>query len=182
MCETHSTMAKSQSVAILGGNGVYARHLVPRLIVRGHRVRALVRRPEAAAIARACGAEVAVADFFDERSLRSGLEGCDVAINLATSLPGPSGRGDYEANDRLRRDGTPIWAEACRRAGATSSLSSRAPSAVTIRRPGSARISFVPRSQRARARRSTGLPATRIFERGSFAERRARTGGRARCR
>ena len=176
-------MAKSQSVAILGGNGVYARHLVPRLIVRGHRVRALVRRPEAAAIARACGAEVAVADFFDERSLRSGLEGCDVAINLATSLPGPSGRGDYEANDRLRRDGTPIWAEACRRAGATSSLSSRAPSAVTIRRPGVSsdflRSAF---AARARARRSTGLPATRIFERGSFAERRARTGGRARCR
>ncbi|HVZ32229.1 MAG TPA: NAD(P)H-binding protein [Polyangiaceae bacterium] len=109
-------MQKPQRVAVLGANGVYARHLIPRLVARGHRVRALVRRPESAGLAIACGAEVRVADIFDERSLRLGLEGCDVAINLATSLPGPSGRGDFESNDHLRRRGTPIWAEACRQA------------------------------------------------------------------
>ena len=38
-------------------------------------------------------------------------------MNLATSLPGPSGRGDFAANDRVRRDGTPIWLEACAAAG-----------------------------------------------------------------
>ncbi len=58
-----------------------------------------------------------MADIFDEASMLAALEGCDVGINLATSLPGPSGRGDYDANDRLRRDGTPIWVEACRKAG-----------------------------------------------------------------
>src|SRR5262249_48572834 len=79
-------------------------------------VRALVRRPEAAGLARACGAAVHVADIFDGAALRGALEGCDLAINLATSLPGPSGRGDYQANDDLRRNGTPIWAEACRQA------------------------------------------------------------------
>jgi nucleoside-diphosphate-sugar epimerase len=109
-------MEKARRIAVLGGNGVYARHLIPRLVARGHGVRALVRRPEAAGLAAACGAEVAVANIFDEPSLRAGLEDCDVAINLATSLPGPSGRGDYQANDKLRRDGTPIWAEACRQA------------------------------------------------------------------
>jgi nucleoside-diphosphate-sugar epimerase len=35
---------------------------------------------------------------------------------LATSLPGPSGRGDFAANDRLRREGTPILIDACRQA------------------------------------------------------------------
>jgi NAD(P)-dependent dehydrogenase (short-subunit alcohol dehydrogenase family) len=95
----------SLRVAILGATGVHGRHLVPRLTAAGYRVRALARRPEAAA------------DIFDEASLRAGLVGCDVAINLATSLPGPTSRGDHARNDRLRREGTPIWVRACRDAG-----------------------------------------------------------------
>jgi nucleoside-diphosphate-sugar epimerase len=107
----------ASTIAVLGANGVYGRHLVPRLVGRGHRVRALVRRPDAATIAAACGAELRVADVFDAASLRAGLAGCDVGINLATTLPGPSGRGDFAANDRLRREGTPIWVDASRAAG-----------------------------------------------------------------
>lgn len=105
------------TVAILGANGVYGRHLTPRLIAAGYDVRALVRRVEAAGVARGCGAEVRVADIFDADSLRGGLDGCDVCINLATSLPGPSGRGDYDVNDRVRREGVPLLLEACRSAG-----------------------------------------------------------------
>jgi nucleoside-diphosphate-sugar epimerase len=101
------------SIAVLGATGVYGRHLIPRLVARGYRVRALVRRPDRAATAAACGAEVRRADVFDGASLRAGLEGCDVGINLATSLPGPRGTGDYAANDHLRREGTPIWVRAC---------------------------------------------------------------------
>lgn len=105
-------------IAVLGATGVYGRHLVPHLIAAGHRVRALARRPEAAAIAAACGAERAAADLMDEASLRAGLAGCDVAINLATSLPGPARKGgDYAQNDRLRREGTPLFVRACREAG-----------------------------------------------------------------
>jgi nucleoside-diphosphate-sugar epimerase len=107
----------TKTVAVLGANGVYARHLIPRLVGAGYRVRALVRRPEAAGVARGCGAEVRIADVFDAQSVRSGLAGADVGINLATSLPGPSGRGDYEVNDRVRREGAPLWVEACRAAG-----------------------------------------------------------------
>jgi nucleoside-diphosphate-sugar epimerase len=105
------------TLGILGATGVYGRHLIPRLAARGLRVRALVRRPEAAGVARACGAEIHVVDIFDGGSLRAVLKGCDVGVNLATSLPGPSGRGDFAANDRLRRDGTPIWVDACKDAG-----------------------------------------------------------------
>src|SRR5262245_4165318 len=104
------------SIAVLGG--VYGRHLIPRLVARGYRVRALVRRPETAATAAVCGAEVRRADIFDAASLRAVLEGCDVGINLATSLPGPrGGTGDYATNDRLRREGTPIWIRACQEVG-----------------------------------------------------------------
>ena len=94
-----------QTIAVLGANGVYARWLLPRLVADGHNVRALVRRPEAAGVARACGADIRAADIFDEASLIAGLKGCEIGINLATSLPGPSGRGSYEANDRVRREG-----------------------------------------------------------------------------
>jgi nucleoside-diphosphate-sugar epimerase len=107
----------SACIAVLGATGVYGRHLLPRLVGAGYRVRALARRPDAAAIATACGAEVSRADIFDEATLRTGLAGCDVAINLATSLPGPDARGDYARNDQLRREGTPIWVRACRDAG-----------------------------------------------------------------
>jgi nucleoside-diphosphate-sugar epimerase len=115
-------MHSTQTIAVLGANGVYARHLVPRLMARGHRVRALVRRPEAASVARACGAEIHVADIFDGVSLQKALEGVEIGINLATTLPGPSGRGDFQRNDELRRSGTPIWAEACLKAGVSRTI------------------------------------------------------------
>jgi nucleoside-diphosphate-sugar epimerase len=107
----------SLRIAVVGATGVYGRHLLPRLIAAEYRVRALVRRPESATLAAACGAEVVQADIFDEPSLRVGLAGCDVALNLATSLPGPTSKGDYAKNDQLRREGTPIFVRACRDAG-----------------------------------------------------------------
>jgi nucleoside-diphosphate-sugar epimerase len=109
----------SARIAVLGATGVYGRHLIPRLMAAGYRVRALARKPETALVARACGAEVAAADVFDEAPLRSALHGCDIAIHLATALPSPtpSSRGDFASNDRLRREGTPIWVRACREAG-----------------------------------------------------------------
>ncbi len=57
-----------QRIAVLGANGVYARHLLPRLAGAGFDVVALVRRPDAAGVARGCGVAVKVADIFDEAS------------------------------------------------------------------------------------------------------------------
>jgi nucleoside-diphosphate-sugar epimerase len=104
-------------IAVLGANGVYARHLIPKLVGAECPVTAIVRRSEAASFARACGADVQVADIFDTESMVVALEGCAIAINLATSLPGPSGRGDFAANDLLRLTGVPNFVEACGRAG-----------------------------------------------------------------
>jgi nucleoside-diphosphate-sugar epimerase len=105
-------------IAVLGATGVYGRHLLPRLTAAGYRVRALVRKPASAVIAAACGSEVVAADIFDEASLSAGLADCDIAINLATSLPSPTGQGgDFAKNDELRREGTPIFVRACRTAG-----------------------------------------------------------------
>lgn len=104
--------------AVLGASGVYGRHLVPRLTAAGFSVRALARSPASAAAAAACGAEVRAADIFDPASLRAGLEGCDVAIDLATSLPSPVKQGgDSNANNRVRREGVPIFLDACAASG-----------------------------------------------------------------
>jgi len=66
----------------------------------------------------ACGAEIHFADIFNGASLRAALEGCDVVINLATALPSPARiGGDFDLNDRLRREGVPILLKACSRAG-----------------------------------------------------------------
>jgi nucleoside-diphosphate-sugar epimerase len=108
----------STTIAVLGASGVYGRHLVPRLVAAGHRVRALVRTPASAAAASAAGAEVRVADIFDAASLRTGVEGCEVAVNLATSLPSPAkSGGDSNANNRVRREGVPIFLDACAATG-----------------------------------------------------------------
>jgi nucleoside-diphosphate-sugar epimerase len=105
-------------VGVLGATGVYGRHLLPRLAAAGYRVRALVRTPSKATHAMACGAEIARADIFDEASLRAALKGCDIAINLATSLPSPRSQGgDFAANDRLRVEGTPLFLGACHTVG-----------------------------------------------------------------
>jgi nucleoside-diphosphate-sugar epimerase len=116
------------TVAILGASGVYGRHLAPRLKARGHEVVALVRRPEGASALAACGAELRRADIFEAQSLAEGLAGCDLAVNLATDLPTPQeqstpgGVERFSANDRLRRDGVPIFLQACRAAGVCRAL------------------------------------------------------------
>jgi nucleoside-diphosphate-sugar epimerase len=105
------------TIAVLGANGVYGRHLVPRLAARGYQIRGLVRRPEKATAFAPLGVEMRAADIFDARSLRSGLQGCDIAVNLATAVPRPGAAADFAMNDRLRRQGAPILVEACVAAG-----------------------------------------------------------------
>jgi nucleoside-diphosphate-sugar epimerase len=112
-----SANSKTLSIAVLGASGVYGRHLLPRLVARGHHVRALVRTPHSATQAAACGAEVRTADIFDKESLRAGLEGCDIALNLSTALRKTQAGTDYALNDRVRREGVPIFLRACKDAG-----------------------------------------------------------------
>ncbi len=103
----------SLSIAVLGASGVYGRHLVPRLISRGHRVRALVRRPDRSRALAQAGADVRAADIFDVETLRSGFAGCDAVVNLATAVPRTGHPPDFALNDRIRREGTRAVVEAC---------------------------------------------------------------------
>ncbi len=91
-------------IAILGATGVLGRHVLPRLIERGHEVRAVVRTAEQAERLGRTGVHASVGDILNRRSLD--LAGCDCALHLATAIPRDRARGDWGLNDRIRREGT----------------------------------------------------------------------------
>src|SRR5688500_19383214 len=85
-------------VAVLGATGVAGRAFVSKALEQGHAL------------------ETDHVDIFDVDGLEVALRGCDAAVNLVTSIPRSGGRGDWSVNDRIRRDGTAVVIEACRRA------------------------------------------------------------------
>ncbi len=101
-------------IAVIGATGVLGRHLVPRLLERGHAVCATARKDADIDRLKRLGAEAVPADIFDPTSLRAALVNCDAAIHAATSIPTATGRGDWAVNDRIRREGTVNLLAACR--------------------------------------------------------------------
>lgn len=101
------------TVALAGATGVLGRRVATRLRAAGHRVRPLVRQP-----ADAAGLDGFVGDLTAPDSLARWLDGCDVALHLATALrPGADGRIDWARNDALRDLGTAHLLQACARLG-----------------------------------------------------------------
>ena len=92
-------------ILVVGATGVLGRQVVPRLVERGHAVRAVVRRAGAGAWSRSAGAEVVQGDILDRESLMAAAAGCQAAIHIATAIPRGPG-GDWSRNDRIRREGT----------------------------------------------------------------------------
>lgn len=90
---------------VVGATGVLGRNVIPRLLERGHQVRALVRNREQARFLEQMGAEVVIGDIFDRTSLEAASRECDTALHLATAIP-KNGNQDWSLNDRIRREGT----------------------------------------------------------------------------
>lgn len=111
-------MAEPSIVAVVGATGVLGRHLVPRLIEQGFRVRAIARRPDAPWL-RALSAETVAADILDRDQVLRGLDGCAAVIHAATSIPKLGADGDWSLNDRIRREGTQNLLDAASEVGAT---------------------------------------------------------------
>jgi nucleoside-diphosphate-sugar epimerase len=92
------------TVFVAGATGVLGRALVPRLVVRGHRVRAIARRRPLARFPE--GVEFVEADLL-AADLRRLVDGCDAVIHAATAIPSdPSDPGAWDDNARLRTSGT----------------------------------------------------------------------------
>jgi nucleoside-diphosphate-sugar epimerase len=92
-------------ILVVGATGVLGRNVVPRLVERGHAVRAIVRRPNLAPFLEHLGVEPVVGDIFDRDSLNGAARECDAALHLATAIP-KSVDQDWSLNDRIRREGT----------------------------------------------------------------------------
>ena len=76
-------------VFVAGGTGYLGRHLLPLLVVRGHRVRALARRGSESRVSAGCA--VVVGDPFDRRTFADRVVGCDTFVQLV-GVPHPSPR------------------------------------------------------------------------------------------
>lgn len=92
-------------VLVVGATGVLGRQVVPRLVERGHAVRAVVRRVEQGSVLEAAGAEVVQGDILDRAGMTDAAVGCEGVMHLATAIPRGPG-GDWSRNDRIRREGT----------------------------------------------------------------------------
>ena len=92
-------------ILVVGATGVLGRQVIPRLVERGHTVRAVVRRQEQAGLLEASGAEAVQGDILDVASLMTAAVGCQAAVHIATAIPRGPG-GDWSRNDRIRREGT----------------------------------------------------------------------------
>ena len=117
-------------VLVTGASGFIGGAVAQRLIEGGHRVRALVRRPDEA-LARA-GAVVCLGDIRDPERVRETVDGCALVFHLAAkpSLGGP--RGEFEA---VNVHGTQHVVDACRAGGAKFLVHTSTPSVVFTGRP-----------------------------------------------
>lgn len=116
-------------VFVAGASGVIGKHLLPALVDAGHDVTGLTRSPEKANAIRAAGAEAVVADMLNRGELTAAVAAArpDAVVHHGTDLSlldDPKVAGNprrlgsaYEANDRLRIDGTANLVAAAEAAG-----------------------------------------------------------------
>ncbi|MDP2528302.1 MAG: NAD(P)H-binding protein [Candidatus Palauibacterales bacterium] len=103
---------RSTSVLVVGGSGFLGRHLLPRLLGRGHRVRAVCRRGAPHADRVVPDLEWTPVDITSGSGVDAAVRGCEVVVHLAGGLA-PGG----EEARRLDLDGTRNLVEAAQRAG-----------------------------------------------------------------
>lgn len=91
--------AAAMHIAVLGATGAAGRAFCPLASAAGFTLR------------------TERTDIFDLAALTHALEGCDAVVNLATSIPATGGRGNWDTNDRIRREGMANLIVACGAAG-----------------------------------------------------------------
>jgi nucleoside-diphosphate-sugar epimerase len=110
-------------IFVAGASGVIGRPLVRQLIGAGHQVTGMTRRESRAEEVRAAGATPVVCDVFDSRALGETVAAArpEVVVHELTALPAKLDvreRGVYDANNRIRTEGTRNLVAAARAAGA----------------------------------------------------------------
>lgn len=105
-------------VGVVGATGALGKQVLPRLIERGHEVRAIIRHEPEVTRLRRLGLDAVRGDILDRDSLSTGLKACDAALHLATAIPrAGTPEPDWSRNDRIRREGSRNLLETCRSLG-----------------------------------------------------------------
>lgn len=105
------------NVFVVGATGVLGRNVIPRLLERGHRVRAVIRRHEQARFLEQVGVEPVIGDLLDRRSLEYAARGSEIALYLAPALAGPA-QQDSNFQRRVLLEGVRNLLEVLNRTGA----------------------------------------------------------------
>jgi 2-alkyl-3-oxoalkanoate reductase len=105
------------NIAVIGATGVLGRHVIPRLVEREHKVRAIVRQPAQAERLRCLGLDAGLGDILNLDTLAPATIDCDAALHLATAIPKAGHAQDWSMNDRIRREGTRNFIAACQTNG-----------------------------------------------------------------
>ncbi len=91
-------MTSPLDILVTGGTGYIGRHLIPRLIARGHRVRVLARAQSVERVSE--GATAVVGNALDEDSVAAAIKPDDTLIHLVgTPDPAPSKADRFEKVD-----------------------------------------------------------------------------------
>ena len=101
------------NIAVIGATGALGRHVVPRLIERGHHVRAIVRQSSQVKRLSRMGVEAVLGDILVLETLVPATSNCDAALHLATAIPKTGETQDWSLNDQIRREGTHNFLAAC---------------------------------------------------------------------
>jgi Nucleoside-diphosphate-sugar epimerases len=108
-------------ILVFGATGVVGRRAVPLMVAAGHDVTAVGRNPARRAALERAGAGVTAVDLFDRSAVRRAVQGKDAVVNLTTHMPASTVRmmlpGAFRENDRIRKEGSAIVAEAAAEAG-----------------------------------------------------------------
>lgn len=96
-----------KTIAITGGTGLVGRHLVPRLLQKGHRVRLLTRRGGEDRD----GVQFVPGSLLDERALDALVDGADAILHMAYAEPGSTDTKGRSASDLapIGRSATQVW-------------------------------------------------------------------------
>ncbi|MCL4243975.1 MAG: NAD-dependent epimerase/dehydratase family protein [Candidatus Dadabacteria bacterium] len=107
-------------IYVTGATGVLGKRIVKELSGLGHNVVGMARSAKGEETVRSLGGAPSHAALFDKAALLKDIEGSDVVIHAATSIPVKTrlSQEDFALNDRIRREGTQIVTDCAVEAGA----------------------------------------------------------------